>query len=74
MSGSTDTQPAPRAWVHVGFTETTRPLTRQSVRDFANAVHWAVDGRAAGLVVSESGSTFSCAEAGRSIVVLGALL
>jgi hypothetical protein len=74
MSGSTDSQPALRAWVHVGLTEITRPLTRQTVRDVANADHWAVEGRTAGLVVSESGSTFSCAEVGMLIVVLGALL
>jgi hypothetical protein len=58
----------------VGLTEITSPLTRQTVRDVANADHWAVDGIVAGPVVSESGSTFNCAEAGMPIVVLGALL
>jgi hypothetical protein len=74
MSGSTDFQPALRAWVHVGLTEITRPLTRHIVRATALVAHWDREGSRAGLVVSESGSTFSSDEAGMSIVVLGALL
>ena len=64
MSGSTDSQPVPSNWVQMGLTEITSPLTRQIVRDAAKLSHWVSRWHDAGFIVSEAGSTFSCAEVG----------
>jgi hypothetical protein len=69
MSGSTGTQPALRICVHTGLTEITRPLTRQSVRDFANADHRVAGGSTAGFVVSEATRAFSEIPVGRLVKV-----
>ena len=74
INGSSGCQPALSAWVQVGLTDTTRPLTLQLVRDVASCVHFVAGGTGEGPVVSDKESTRVASDSGTSPREKGALL